>query len=371
MSFTKSGYTYLCTGTLLNDNDATTAIPYFLTADHCISTQTAASTLTTYWFHRSSSCNGTGYDAQRRQLAGGATLLYRTSSTDTSFLRLNSTPPTGVAYAGWQASTPTMGMSVTGVHSPLGERQKIAFGEVSSFAIVIGFIGDLRGYLFDSPSGTTHIGTRWNNGTVEDGSSGSGLFDNSNQKLIGQLHAGKNEIAACSGNSGYYGRFDLAFNNKLHEFLDPAPVAPPSPPAPSSTMQLRDAVYLYGLPVAADRAKTLVGYNCDVFQILLDVDSGHTDIVLHDHDNADYPDRIHDHAAMFSYALYSSAARKGFGLRSNSGGAGQIGTVTAFGYCFSSRANARALLHDAATGACQLSDKTTVPCGADIPPTHP
>jgi hypothetical protein len=32
-------YTYLCTGTVLNDLDPTTQIPYFMTAHHCISTQ--------------------------------------------------------------------------------------------------------------------------------------------------------------------------------------------------------------------------------------------------------------------------------------------------------------------------------------------
>jgi hypothetical protein len=114
-----------------------------------------------------------------------------------------------------------------------------------------------------------------------------------------------------------------------------------------------------------------VGYNCDVFQLLLDVKSGYTDIVLRESSATNYPDRIYDHAAMFSYAQYSAASRKAFGLRSNSGGTGQIGTVTAFGYCFSSRADAKALLHDAATGACQLSNKTTVSCGADLPATHP
>ncbi len=49
MLYTKSGSSYLCTGTLLNDTDTSTFIPYFLAANHCVSTQTAASSLQTYW----------------------------------------------------------------------------------------------------------------------------------------------------------------------------------------------------------------------------------------------------------------------------------------------------------------------------------
>ncbi|MDR2259825.1 MAG: serine protease [Azoarcus sp.] len=364
MTFTDSTGTYLCTGVLLNDNDATTAIPYFLTAEHCIATQTAASSLATYWFYRSPSCNGAGYDAQMKQLAGGAALLYHAASTDTAFLRLNGAPPAGAAYAGWQVGAPVKGTPVTGVHNPRGERQKIAFGAVSSLV-------NIYGVPLHSSGTPAYIEITWSNGVTEKGSSGSGLFDNSGQKLIGQLYGGYG-TAACSGASDYYGRFDLAFSDKLHEFLDPASTPPPSPGTPSTgAMRLRDAVYLYGLPVAADQAKTLVGYNCDVFQLLLDVDSGYTDIVLHESSAMDYPDRIYDHAAMFSYALYSTSPRKGFGLRGNRGGGGQIGAVTAFGYCFSSHADAKALLHDAATGICQLSNKTTVPCGANIPAAYP
>ena len=46
MIFVQEGGSYLCTGTLLNDISSS-RIPYFLSAHHCISTQTVASTLTT------------------------------------------------------------------------------------------------------------------------------------------------------------------------------------------------------------------------------------------------------------------------------------------------------------------------------------
>ena len=45
----------LCTGTLLNTTAGAVA-PYFYSAAHCISTQEAASTLTTHWFYDRANC---------------------------------------------------------------------------------------------------------------------------------------------------------------------------------------------------------------------------------------------------------------------------------------------------------------------------
>src|SRR5262249_8264699 len=72
--FSSGGSSYLCSGTLLADSDTTTVIPYFLTANHCISTQTIASTLMSYWFYRSTACNS-GVLGPYKSLSGGAALL--------------------------------------------------------------------------------------------------------------------------------------------------------------------------------------------------------------------------------------------------------------------------------------------------------
>ncbi|WP_226858628.1 trypsin-like serine peptidase [Diaphorobacter aerolatus] len=82
---------YYCTGTLINDAKSS-GTPYFLTANHCISTQAAASTLVTAWFYTSTACNSGTSSSGVRQLTKGATLLYATASTDTSFLQLNEKP---------------------------------------------------------------------------------------------------------------------------------------------------------------------------------------------------------------------------------------------------------------------------------------
>ena len=54
--YTTDTGSFVCTGTLLNDR-ASDHIPYFLTANHCVSTQVVAQTVETYWFYQTASCN--------------------------------------------------------------------------------------------------------------------------------------------------------------------------------------------------------------------------------------------------------------------------------------------------------------------------
>ncbi|MBV5333082.1 serine protease, partial [bacterium] len=124
MIFSSAGGSYLCSGTLLSDKDLSSSIPYFLTANHCISTQTEASSLETYWFYHASACNSSTPYSAARELAGGATLLYANADTDTSFMRLNSSPPVGVVFAGWDTNLPAIGSAVTSIHHPSGDLQK-------------------------------------------------------------------------------------------------------------------------------------------------------------------------------------------------------------------------------------------------------
>lgn len=223
MRFVKSGNSYLCTGTLLN-NKAANAIPYFLSAYHCISTQTVASTLNTDWFYRSSACNSGALSPTSRTLAGGATLLYGTSVTDTSFMRLNSTPPSGVIFAGWSTALPNLGAAVLGLHHPAGDLEKFSTGSIDGFASCT---------TSCSPStaqAASHLQMHWTAGVTEGGSSGSGLFVTSNgsRYLVGQLTGG---ISACSNPSGYdvYGRFDIAYQKALSQWLSPASASQRSP----------------------------------------------------------------------------------------------------------------------------------------------
>lgn len=220
MIFTSGGSTFACTGTLVADSDATTVIPYFLTANHCISTQSAASSLQTYWFWRSTACNS-GVTGAYSALTGGATLLYATAATDTSFMRLNATPPAGVTYAGWLVGAATAtGTGVTALHNPGGDLQKITFGTMSSYATCT---PPSRGTFTCQDSFAavaTFYVTDWTSGITEPGSSGSGLFTNNGHYLIGQLYGGSSSCSVLG--TDYYGRLDVAYNTSISQWLGPS-----------------------------------------------------------------------------------------------------------------------------------------------------
>lgn len=191
ISFKSGTASYLCTGTLLNDKDTATVIPYFLTAHHCLSTQTEAGTIEFYWLYQTSSCNGSVPSLTSvPRTTGGATLLATQSSNDFSFLRIKNNPPSGLTYAGWTTTSPTSSETITGIHHPGGSYKRISFGKVVS--------------------STSSVWTvRWSSGTTEQGSSGSGLF-NSSRLLVGQLWRGS---ASCDNMSGTddYGRFNVTY----------------------------------------------------------------------------------------------------------------------------------------------------------------
>ena len=225
MVFTSGGSSYLCTGTMLADRDTTTTIPYFLSANHCISTQSAATTLQTYWFYRSTTCDS-GVRGSYSTRVGGAQLLYASASTDTSFMRLNATPPPGVGYAGWivSGSSASIGSAVTGIHNPRGDLQKISFGSLRSYATCAAADDGFTCRGASAPASTFYSVT-WRSGITESGSSGSAVFLDSGRYLLGTLYGGSGGCGETS--TDYYGRFDVAYNAALSQWLGNAPASTP------------------------------------------------------------------------------------------------------------------------------------------------
>lgn len=208
MAFQSGGSTYTCTGTLLNDLDGSTQIPYFYTAHHCITNQSEANTLATYWSYETPTCNVDNPGANT-QVTGGAQLLYSQASTDGAFLRLNSAPPAGAAYAGWDANVLSAGTQVTAIHHPSGDIKKVSRGTFSGLSANVNIGGQII---------TSSLRTTWAEGTTEGGSSGSGLFtsDANSYYLRGGLAGGS---ASCdndgepesTGNRDFYSRFDQVY----------------------------------------------------------------------------------------------------------------------------------------------------------------
>lgn len=200
-----------CTGSLVM-NTCNTNIPYFLTANHCLSGNVAN------WVFQfqtwSATCIGnTGWreDVQ----FNGATLRANNVASDFALLQLNQTPQpnSGINYSGWNRNANAPNGSVC-LHHPEGDLMK--------------FSRD-----FD-PSGVSSWGgvnNHWvsvfEQGTVEPGSSGSPLYD-MNHRIVGQLHGDQqNQGNYCAQRRGEYGRFDISWTGggtnatRLSNWLDP------------------------------------------------------------------------------------------------------------------------------------------------------
>ncbi|MFT4240830.1 MAG: endoproteinase ArgC [Acidovorax sp.] len=217
MVFVDGGASYLCTGTLVNDATGSTT-PYFLSAHHCISKQTVASTLTTDWFYHSTACNSGSANPSAQRVAGGAQLLYASASTDTSFMRLNASAPQGALFAGSYFGSPAQtAAAVVGIHHPMGDLQKTSSGAVAQYSNCANEV-----CVTSTAESGRFLTVGWSEGVTEGGSSGSGLFYPLDGKryLVGQLYGGYSSCADPAGQD-QYGRFDTAFRASLKNWLMP------------------------------------------------------------------------------------------------------------------------------------------------------
>ncbi|HET6545496.1 MAG TPA: hypothetical protein VFG55_01970 [Rhodanobacteraceae bacterium] len=224
--FDEPGGTFLCTGSLVNDT-AEDLTPYFLTANHCISTQAAATSMSLIWNYQSPTCGQHGGGSTADSQTGGATLRAHRTDVDFSLVELNQTPPADyhVYYAGWDATGNVPGGSI-GIHHPRGWVKAIT-ETAHPLTTMNSCIGS---------GSNTHwrTGAPYSQGTTEGGSSGSAIFvpagdtTGHDNLVIGTLSGGS---AACNGslpNSGYdcYGKLSVAWNgsssaSRLRDWLDP------------------------------------------------------------------------------------------------------------------------------------------------------
>jgi lysyl endopeptidase len=205
MVFTEDGATYICSGTLLNDTDTTSQVPYFFTAAHCIGSQAAASTLNTYWYFQAAACQNKSA-GDYTQLSGGATLLYANANSDAALLRLKDNAPDGAWFSGWDSTPLVAGSAIVAIHHPAGDLKKVSIGQA------VGVQAGAAGASFSSAG--------WLAGSTEPGSSGSGLFTVSGSQYV--LRGGlKGGSASCgvtgnvndSSNRDFYSRMDLEGDN--------------------------------------------------------------------------------------------------------------------------------------------------------------
>jgi PKD repeat protein len=218
MTFNDSRYSYFCTGTLVN-NVKEDDTPYFLTANHCISTVAEASTLITYFNDENSTCSSS--DASEKQSLAGASFKSGSSYSDFSLLLLNEYPPDeyNPFYAGWDASgnIPSSGVCI---HHPQGTPKCIAIDNnpISNYPSSIQWT-DGSNKVISTTAANTHWQVQFDQGATEEGSSGSPLFDQ-NKRIVGQLHGGTSS-RSLFGKLSLSWNYNASFDKQLAHWLDP------------------------------------------------------------------------------------------------------------------------------------------------------
>ncbi len=214
-----------CTGALIN-NTGDDCRSYFLSANHCFANDNPGDVLNDIFMFNYDSptpaCPGTPTsDGPTNQTVQGATVIAKAVDSDFCLLELTVNPLNfyDVYYSGWDR-TAGASTGAAGIHHPSGDVKKISFENATLQS----------GSFGGSPAGTHWVVPNWDQGTTEPGSSGSPLFDMTNQRIIGQLHGGG---AACSGNtnngaSDSYGKINYSWDQngnagtaQLSSWLDP------------------------------------------------------------------------------------------------------------------------------------------------------
>ncbi len=218
-----------CSGALVNDRVSTSLIPYFLTAAHCVATESEARSIEFHWFLQNRNCSGESsrdYDDRYSTTSGSTLLEVETGSLrnegispwgrgDAALLKLLSEPPPEVYYLGWNARSTaiSIGTNVLGIHHAEAKAKQVSFGEIS----------------FRYPN---MLSVRWGNGLILGGASGSPVINQDGQ-ILGIASGGQDDHEGCfdQGSPTLYSSL-ASFYPKIEDYLN-STVAPPPPSSPS------------------------------------------------------------------------------------------------------------------------------------------
>lgn len=176
MVITKESGSSSCTGTLINGRFDSDKYLLLLTTAHCVGTDEEAENTEFIWNYQTDECYGQA-EVGKLDRTYGSTLVAAGGPDrydDYALLMLDQRDVlsvTAVTQLGWNPRTPRSGEDVVNISHPNGAFQRVAFGEVS----------------FESWEDLSSVGfstVKWQRGTTEGGSSGSGIFDDDGS-LIG------------------------------------------------------------------------------------------------------------------------------------------------------------------------------------------
>ena len=232
MIFESGDETFTCTGSLIA-SASQPPVPFFLTANHCISTAEEARSLIAIFNYQTPTCGGTPPRLSTLPRVNGASFVEGESMAlgDFTLLRLTSFPNVDVKVLGWLSNQIASDERVTGISHPHGDYKRIAFGQRTR-DVTIRFEGGER-----MPANKGYQ-VAWFEGLTQSGSSGSPLLAalDGKQYIVGTLSAGPDiddddSVLACRTSNlvASYGRFSEAF-----PFLE-SYLGATSPPAAAAT----------------------------------------------------------------------------------------------------------------------------------------
>lgn len=175
MRYQSTDGTYVCSGALIAGPQGDRL---FLTAHHCISTQSEASSLELTWDYRSPTCGAATAPSNNR--TQGATLLATSATSDVTLLRLSALPA-GRWLMGWSTNRPAAGTKLYRISHPYDTSVGI-FPQMVSMTTVTETANACNGF----PRPTYLYSTRDLGGTAG-GSSGSPVITEGGY-IVGQLY---------------------------------------------------------------------------------------------------------------------------------------------------------------------------------------
>jgi V8-like Glu-specific endopeptidase len=196
---------YICSGGLIADSDTASVVPYFLTANHCVSTSSEASSVETYFDYETTCSNPNCTEPYNNTgETVGSQIVASNGTGDFTLLRLSSAPTTsdGVAnYLGWSATAVanTNNTHLYRLSHPQGSPQAYSQHDVDT----------TKATCRTWPRGNW-IYSRDITGATEGGSSGSPVLNGSGQ-IVGQLSGGcgfnVNDVCDTASNATVDGAF--------------------------------------------------------------------------------------------------------------------------------------------------------------------
>ncbi|MGA1640402.1 MAG: trypsin-like peptidase domain-containing protein [Steroidobacteraceae bacterium] len=223
MQWVSGRYLYICTGGLLNDT-SDSGRPWFLTANHCISSGKDARSLENFFQFVDDSCSNrdncltiqelrASWPAEQRTL--GARIVSTSRNTDHTLFELAEAAPSGAARLGWNAeAVANSSQLLHRISHPGGAPQSYSSHQVDPDGFTC--TGYPRGNFIYSQSVV---------GATEGGSSGSPVVNGSGE-VVGQLFGacGSNLGNKCDtvNNRNMDGAF-AAYFSQVSQYLDPQP----------------------------------------------------------------------------------------------------------------------------------------------------